>query len=630
MKGSIKKFISVILITAVIAGQSFAGIEVIKRDEAGENYKWDLSEIYDTEEEFFKDMKAILNDEVPKLAAYKGKLNNSDDLLKFFELDEKVSRDLIKGYVFANLSIDLDQSNSSAEKMAGYAGMVYSEYANATSFLSPELLKLDEANFNKLVEDEKLSEYKSVLENLLRKKEHILSDKEERIIALASELTSAPDNIYDKVTLADFKKATIVDKDGEEQKLSGSVYYKIMKGDDREARKEAYFKRIQSYEDVVNTLSAVYKTEINKNIFLSKARGYDSSIEASLSNEQIPRSIYDNLVSSVNKNMDPLHKYYEIKKKALGLDEMHGYDLGVPLVDDYKVEMSFDDAVDMIAKALAPLGDKYVNDFKQGIADNWVDVYEDDNKYTGGYQWGTYDTHPYILMNYDNTLDSVLTLAHEMGHALNSKYSNEAQTYTEAGYPIFTAEVASTVNELLVMDYLIKNAKNDTEKLYLVNKQIGNISGTMYTQVMFSEFEQIMHDKAESGEALSPESFNQIWLSLIMKYNGPAVKVDKETKVGWTRIPHFYMNFYVYKYATSMSASYQIVNNISSGDQKATEDYLTFLASGGSKTPVDTLLAAGVDMNSSKPVDSLLAYFDELVNEMDDLLNKEVAMDTAK
>lgn len=320
--------------------------------------------------------------------------------------------------------------------------------------------------------------------------------------------------------------------------------------------------------------------------------------------------------------MDPLHKYYKIKKKALGLDEMHGYDLLVPIVDDYKIEMSFEDAVEMIAKALQPLGDKYVQDFKDGIKNKWVDVYEDDNKYTGAYSWGSYDTHPYILMNYDNSLDSVLTLAHEMGHALNSKYSNEAQNYINSDYPIFTAEVASTVNELLVMDYLIKNAKDDTEKLYLINKQIENISGTVYTQVMFSEFEQIMHDKAESGEPISKETLNDYWRSLNMKYSGSALKIDKEAEVGWERISHFYMNFYVYKYATSISASYQIVNDITSGEKDAVENYLNFLASGGSEMPVDTLLKTGVDMNSSKPVDSILSYFDSLVNQMDELISK--------
>ncbi len=292
------------------------------------------------------------------------------------------------------------------------------------------------------------------------------------------------------------------------------------------------------------------------------------------------------------------------------------------------MEITFDEAAEMIATALQPLGNKYVTDFNNGIANQWVDAYEDSNKYTGGYQWGTYDTHPFILMNYDNTLNSALTLAHEMGHALNSKYSDETQPYSMADYPIFTAEVASTVNEMLVMDYLIKNAENDEEKLYLLNQQIDNIRGTVFVQVMFSEFEKTTHEMVEAGEPISPDVLNDLWMDLLVKYFGSDYTTLEYQKYGWSRIPHFYMNFYVYKYATSMSAGYSIVNRIMAGEENAVEDYLTFLGAGGSADPISVLKATGVDMNSSEPVDSILEYFGELVNELEVLLDaKEMSAD---
>lgn len=328
------------------------------------------------------------------------------------------------------------------------------------------------------------------------------------------------------------------------------------------------------------------------------------------------------MVEAVNANLTPLHQYYQMRKDASGYEELHGYDTSIPLVDNYNLEFTYDEACDIIEKALAPLGEKYVNDFKDGIASRWVDAFEDDNKYTGGYQWGAYGLHPYILMNYNNSLDSALTLAHEMGHAMNSKYSDAEQNYINASYPIFTAEVASITNELLVMDYLIKNAKDDKEKLFLLNKQIENIRGTMYVQVMFSEFEKTIHEMVEAGEPVSKDTLNNLWLELLKKYFGEAYTMDEMAKIGWSRIPHFYMNFYVYKYATSMAAAYQVVNDITSEKEGSVEKYLEFLAAGGSDYPLDVLKTTGVDMNSSEPVDATLAYFNDLVVEMDGLLKK--------
>jgi oligoendopeptidase F len=619
-----KSFISLLLVSILLFGQSatFADTNLSKRSKVDDRYKWDLSQIYKTRQDFEKDMNKLTNEILPKYEKLKGKLNTADNLLNYYKLDEEASRLLLKGHVYANLSLDLNQADSNAQEMVFIASTAYSKYLSAASFEKPEILSLSERQLKALINNPKLKEYKLYLEQLLKQKEHILSDKEEAILSAASDIISSPNEIFDKVTLADFEYPTIKDKDGKEIKLNNSAYYEILEGEDRELRKKAYEARTNAYGKVSNTLAAIYNAEVKKNIFLANVKNYDSSIEAALAEEFIPRSIYDNLIKSVNNNLGYLHKYYEIKRKALNLNELHAYDDSLSIVKDYNMEISYDDAVKIISKALEPLGKKYVDDFNKGINSRWVDVYGDDNKYTGGYQWGTYDTHPYILMNYEDDLDSVLTLAHEMGHALNSVYSDKNQPYYLSSYPIFTAEVASTTNELLVMDYLIKNAKNDDEKLYLISKQIDNIMGTIYTQVMFAEFEQTVHDMAEKGEPLSTDVLNNLWLALIKKYNGKAFTVDENSKYGWSRISHFYMNFYVYKYATSMSASYELTNNILKGENGAVDRYLEFLSAGGSDYPVEILKNAGVNMNTSEPVDNILKHFGELVDEMERLLNK--------
>lgn len=623
MKKLRKNIVSLMLVFVLMISQTavFAEIDLIKRSEVGDQYKWDLTDIYADEAAFMADIEMV-EAALPKLEAYSGQLTTVDKIAELFVMEEEVSRKFWTAYVYANLMIDLDQRNDKATEYVSIVSTLYGQYASATSFVESELLELDKAMFDKLMRDSRLKDRKMYFQNLLDKKAHILSKDEEKILSLAAELSQTPNNVFDKVTLADKEKLYIENKDGEEVELTSGLYYQILEDKDRGYRAKAFEIRNGFYEKVNNTLSAAYEGEIKKNIFFAKARKFDSAIEASLSAEYVPKSVYDNLVAAVNGNLEYLHKYYTIRKEALGYDQLYGYDASVPLTEDYKMEVSYDDANDIIATALKPLGDKYVADYKAGIADQWVDVYEDDNKYGGGYQWGTYDTHPYILMNYDNSLNSMLTLAHEMGHALNTKYSNEAQPYATADYTIFTAEVASTVNELLVMDYLIQNAENDEEKLYLINQQIDNIRGTVYVQVMFSEFEKMTHEMVENGEPLTPEILNKTWMDLLKKYYGEDYTVLHFQQYGWSRIPHFYMNFYVYKYATSMSAAYSIVNRIKAGDENAVEDYLEFLAAGGSDKPIEILKATSVDMNSSEPVDSILLYFGELVDEFEMLLEK--------
>lgn len=619
-----KRLIALFLVSVMMLGNTVAFAEentLVTRSEAEDKYKWDLTEFYASREAFEESMDTVVNVFLPKLAAYQGKLVDAKSIKEFIELDIETSLILEYGYVYANLSLDLDQSNGDASEMSGIAGSVYSQYMQATAFAQPEILALDDETMTAIIDDPMMVDYKHYLEKMVASKAHTLSAEEENILSSLSEVTSAPRSIFDKVVYGDYKAPTIKDADGNDLELTQSVYYNILDtSKDRDLRMRAYIARAKSYGNFNNALAQIYLTEVKANVAEAKVRGYDSAIDAALSSEFVPASVYNNLIEAVNKNLEPLHKYYQMKKDALGYEELHGYDTSIPIVGDYTMELPYDQGVELIAKGLKPLGEGYIKDFHEGINSRWVDVYEDSNKYTGGYQWGTYLIHPFILMNYDNTLDSTLTLAHEMGHALNTKYSNEEQNYINANYPIFTAEVASIANELLVMDHLIKNAKTDEEKLFLLNKQIENIRGTMYVQVMFSEFESTIHSKVESGEPVSADTLNNLWIELIQKYYGEAYTVDPESGVTWSRIPHFYMNFYVYKYATSMSAAFKIVNNIVNEEEGAVDKYMAFLEAGGSDYPIDILKEAGVDMNSSAPVDELLEYFNGLVEQMDELL----------
>lgn len=619
-----KMIVSLFLVGVLTFSQVavFAELELVKRVDAEEKYKWDLTDIYESEDVFTSDIEAV-EALLPQFKKYEGKLKTEATLVELFKLEEETSRKFWKAYVYANLMLDLDQRDNKATEKVSIVEGLYGEYLSATSFIVPEIIALDTKTIEGFMNSRKLAERKMYFQNLMDSKEYILSKEEEKILSLASEMAGTPNNIFDKVTLADKEKIYITNKEGQEVELTSGLYYQILEDSDRTYRAKAYQLRNAVYEKINNTLSATYIGEIKKNIFFAKARGYNSAMEASLSAESIPKSVYDNLVLAVGNNLPYLHKYYTVRKNALGYEQLYGYDTSVPLTDDYTMEISYDEATQIIAEALKPLGEKYVNDFKAGIADQWVDVYEDDNKYGGGYQWGTYDTHPFILMNYDNSLNSLLTLAHEMGHAMNTKYSNEMQAYATADYAIFTAEVASTVNEMLVMDYLIKNAKNDEEKLYLINQQINNIRGTVFVQVMFSEFEKTTHEMVENGEPLSPEIINKTWMDLLTKYYGEDYTKLHFQQYGWSRIPHFYMNFYVYKYATSMSAAYSIVNSINAGEEMAVENYLSFLGAGASDKPIEVLKATGVDMNSSEPVDSILLYFGELVDEFEELLESK-------
>ena len=616
-------FIGSFLILNTLHFNVLAAEGPVSREQIEERYQWNLGDIYSDPKEWEVDFSKIQNEYLPKIEEFCGKLTRAENVLACLQFNDELFRLMEKLYVYAYMKADENQDDSSASEMSSRAETLYSQVAASVSFIRPELLSQPESILKGYMEDPAFSDYHHALDALLKLKPHTLSKPEEELLAKASDMASAPSVIFDKVTEGDMIFPKVLDDKGKEVQLSEGVFYRYLQSPDREFRKRVYEGMLSSYDKAKNTLAATLNSEVKKNWFYSQARKYDSSLEASLSSENIPREVYENLIQAVNNNLSYLHQYVNLRKKVFQLDQVQIFDMYVPLVADYTLTVSYEKAQQTLLEGLIPLGPEYLDMLKKGFASRWIDVYETENKATGGYSWGAYDTHPYILMNYDNTADSMLTLAHEMGHALNSYYTNIRQKYVNSQTPIFTAEVASTMNENLMLEYLIQNAKNDDEKLYFLDKLIENIRGTVYTQVMYSEFEQKIHERIEKGEALSYKYLSDAWKELLEKYYGLDFVVEELASRGWSRIPHFYMNFYVFKYATSLAASNELLNNILIGQPDAIDKYLNFLKAGSSDYPVEVLKAAGVDMLSTQPVDNLLKKFGDLVKEMEDTFKRK-------
>lgn len=437
---------------------------------------------------------------------------------------------------------------------------------------------------------------------------------------MAGDLARAPLNVWTMMNDADIKYPSIKDEEGNEVELTKQRYAKFLESTDRRLRKDASDAYSSAYLTYLNSLGAALSGSVAKDLFYAKARKYNSTLEAATDRDNIPVSVFENLIKAADENLQPLHKYVGLRKKFLGLDELHKYDLSVPLVAEAKMEIPYDSALTIIEKALAPLGKQYLADMKAGFASGWVDVYETEGKGSGAYSWGCFSSHPYMLLNYNGTLSNVFTVIHEMGHCLHRYYSNKNQPYIYSGHSIFTAEVASITNETLLMDYLLKNTQDKTQKLYLLNHYIDEIEGTFYTQLMFSEFEKAMHDKANDGEALSSASLREIYRDVFQKFYGPELVLDSLDDLGCLRIYHFYREFYVYQYATSLAAAVTISRKISEGDEEALAHYLGFLKTGDSDYPINLLKNAGVDMTSPEPVNKTIELFASLVDEMEKLL----------
>lgn len=584
--------------------------------------KWNLEDIYKDGaawEADFKSVEGVLS----KYDAYQGKLGDKAKLLDFMTLDEKTSRTIDKLYVYSYMKLDENNSSSEYTEMTGRIESLYADYSTACSFFEPELIDLPQETLAAYLKDADLAPYHTLLQNIIDQKAHTLSAEEEAILAGTSELSSAPESIYTKITEADLVFPTIKGPDGADVELSEAVYGDLLMDPDRDFREQVYKGMLGTYGSMQNSLAAALDAQVRKDAFYASTRKYDSSIDAALGANSVPKEVYSALIKATNKNLSSLHKYVALRKAILGLDTVRLYDMYVPLVSGYEPkEFTYAETQTILADALKPLGPQYITDLKAGFSGGWVDVYPADDKTSGAYSWGAYDTHPYVLMNYNGSFDSLLTLGHEMGHAMNSYYVNKNQGYYDSNTPTFNAEVASTTNELIVLRYMVDNAKTDEEKLFYLNQLAEDLRGTFFTQVMYGEFEMQIHERIEGGDGLSVDSLNQMWGDLLTKYYGEDFELTEEAKVGWSRIPHFYYNFYVYQYATGIAAADQFATDLSAGKAGATEKYLTFLQAGSSDYPVDVLKTAGVDMLSSRPTDTLLADFDKTVTEMNDLLVK--------
>lgn len=619
-----KKLVVVLAVVSLFLSQVTAvsaSTDVVKRSQAAEEYKWDLTKIYPDRAAFERDLTAVKK-LIPRFEEYKGQMNSVESILALFQLSENAARTLQKAKLYAHLKLDLNQADPEAQETASLALLLDDEYTQAASFIKSEIMALPAEKLVSIMADPRMSSYRLTLEKLLKQKAHVLSAEEEKILSLSTGLAAAPVDIFNKLLYADYEPPTIKGKQGEDIKLTDAVYQTILRGSDRDLRQRAFEAKMQSLAAINNTLAAIYAAEVKKNVFLARARNFPSALQAELAQDFVPEEIYTSLLTTTNNNLDSLHQYYELRRRVLGLEEYCLFDNSVPLVDGYERRVPYDEAVQIVTTALQPLGDEYVADLKKALAQRWVDVYEDDHKVGGAYAADTYDTHPFVLLNYDHSLSSVSALAHEMGHAMHFKYMNDHQDYVDYGCTELTAEVASFVNELLVLDYLIDHARSEPEKAYLLNRKLELITAAFFTQVMFSEFESRAHELAEAGTPLTAQTLNNLYLEVLEKHFGAKRKGDAVAKVRWSEIPHFYDSFYVHNYALSFAAAHALVNDITAGKKGAVDDYLTFLAAGNSDYPIRLLEKAGVKMDSPEPVEGLLKHYGELVRELEAVLDK--------
>ncbi len=590
-----------------------------KRNEIDDNYKWDLSLIYKSDDEWYKDFEKY-SKEVDEISKFKGKLTTSaNNLLDYIEYSLNYERRLYKLYFYAHLKLDSDTTNPKSQEMSGKILELLNKFEENESFANPELMNVEYDVIEKFMNEEpKLKEYKFLLENIYRYKKHILDDKSEKILSSLSNVFSSSEKTYESLTDSDMKFGYIDTKDGKVE-LTSSNYSLFIKDEDRNIRKQTFIQYHNTYGNFKNTLANIYKSQVDTLTSLAKIKKFNSSLEASLYSDNIPTAVYDNLIKTVNDNMNTIYRYFNIKKKTLKLDELHLYDIYVELIKDLDKDYSFEEAKTLVIDALSVLGKDYIEIINKAFNEKWIDVYNNVDKRSGAYSSGFYDTNPYILLNYEGKLKDVSTLAHELGHSVHTYLSCHNNPYHYSSYKIFVAEVASTVNELLLNKYLLKNSKDKKEKLFVLNNMMELFKGTIYRQVMFAEFEKITHDMKEKGEVLTYELLNNTYYELNKKYFGKDVHIDEEIKYEWSRIPHFYYDFYVYKYAIGLSAACYIVDSILNNKPNALENYLNFLKTGGSMYPIDELKVAGVDVTKSEVVESAIKMFDEVMNQFEAL-----------
>ena len=592
----------------------------MKRTEISKEYKWKIEDLYAAndiwEEDFIKLQKGI-----EELKCFEGTLSQSaENLLKMQEKCDELNQLAEKVYVYANQRLHEDTSNAYYQGLSGRAQMLLVQMSETASYIEPEILAIPEEKLEEMMKDEGLRKYETYFRRLLRRKEHILSKEMEELLAGVDEVAEGPKDTFMMFNNADIKFPVIKGEDGEPIEITHGKYVKLLESQNREVRKAAFEGLYESYGKFKNTLAATYRANVKQAGFFAKARKYESSLKAALAGSHIPVEVYDSLIESVHAHLPALHEYVKVRKEKLGVEELHMYDLYVPMVGEADKKIPYEEAKEIVLNGLAPLGEDYLELLKKGFNEGWIDVYENEGKRSGAYSWGAYGTHPYVLLNYQDNLNNVFTLAHEMGHALHSYHSDETQDYIYAGYKIFVAEVASTCNEALLIRYLLDHSKDDKEKAYLLNYFLEQFRSTLFRQTMFAEFEKLAHAKSEAGETLTAEVLCDMYYDLNKKYFGNEIVVDKEIALEWSRIPHFYTPFYVYQYSTGFSAAIAISSKILKGEPGIVEKYKKFLSSGSSLDCIDLLKICDVDMTTKEPVEEALKVFENTLEEFSKII----------
>ncbi|QIB75963.1 oligoendopeptidase F [Halogeometricum borinquense] len=594
---------------------------VPERSEIDSEYKWDLESIYASDDEWetaFEDVQERLSE----IAAYEGRVTESPEtLLELLELQEEIMREVSKVANYASLRSAEDTRDQEYQALQAKAESLSSEAQSTVSFVEPELQELSEADVESFIETEpELADYEHYFDDVLRMKPHTRSAEVEEVLAELGEVASAPSDIFGMLSNADMTFPTVENPEGEEVEISQGNFTKLQKHPNRQFRREVYEQFYDEWGDVRNTVGTALKNSVKKDVKYANARNYETAREAALDGTNVPVEVYDNLVETVRDNLDYLHRHAELKRGALGVEELEMWDLYMSLTGDEGPEITYEEAKEYIIEAVAPLGEEYQSQLAQGLEDRWVDVYENRGKRSGAFSSGTYDTQPFIMMNYQDDISSMFTLAHELGHSLHSELAKEEQPWHYADYTIFVAEVASTVNETLLTQYLLENVEDDEFRMHVLDEYLERFRSTLYRQTMFADFEHQMHTISEEGGALTPDRLDQLYGDLKREFYAPA-NVDDRIAREWMRIPHFYYNYYVYQYSTGISAAVAIVERILNEGEDAAADYRDALALGGAKYPIEVLETAGVDMASPEPIESALSVYGDYLDEMAGLLD---------
>lgn len=590
----------------------------MERNEVEGKYKWKIEDIFPSDEAWEEAYGAA--EKLLDFSGYKGTLGTAKNLLTFYKAQENVMRKIERLYLYAHMRHDEDSRIAKYTSMQSRAMSLIVRFSSETAFVEPELTALPDSVLEGFLGDKDLSDYDYILRQLIKTKKHVLTEKEEKLLAMGGEVYSQFQNIFSMIDNADIQLGEIDDGKGGKVALTHGMYGVVMHGEDRELRRRAFERYYKAYIDLTNTIAATYYGNVKKDVFLSRARGYDSCLQRALDGEDVGECVYNNLIEAVHKHLPAMHRYIALRKKILKLDEQHMYDIYAPLVADADLKLSYEDACDLVIKGLAPLGKEYCDLLRKGFTEGWVDVCETAGKRSGAYSTGIFGLHPFVLLNYQRSTSDVFTIAHEMGHSLHTYYSNANQPYAKADYRIFVAEVASTVNETLLLKYILSTTKDENMKKYLLNYFLDTIRTTLHRQTMFAEFEAISHGLVEAGTPLTSENLSAEYLKLNKLYYGDAIVHDEQIAYEWSRIPHFYTSFYVYKYATGIISAISIVNRLLSEGERAVRDYKAFLSSGGSDSPVELLKIAGVDLTKPQAFEAAMAEFENTLEKFEGLM----------